>query len=253
MSTVRRIAFNTGWILLGSIINGLIALGLNVSIARYLGAEMFGNYSFVFAFLSFFAVIANLGLDTIVVREIAKFPQKANLYINQSLMLKTWLSIAAAALAVIIISFLPYPSSVKLGVLFASLTLIFTAYSSTFSTVFQAHLEMKYKVLSDFVSKLIFAGLIWYVVSQDGGFVRLIIAMLISIIFNAGMMFLMAWGRKCFVFSFIFDKKSAKYLLKEAWPLALAVVFASIYYRIDVINVKSYENFNFYRLLFGYL
>jgi O-antigen/teichoic acid export membrane protein len=72
MTLVRKIAYNTvvstGARLIGVALS-LISIGL---IARYLGNDGFGTYSLVFAFLYIFDSLADLGLYSLLVREISK-------------------------------------------------------------------------------------------------------------------------------------------------------------------------------------
>ena len=62
MSIVRKVAKNTGIIIAGDIVNKIISLFLIIYLARYIGAAGYGTYSFVFAFLSFFGIITDLGI-----------------------------------------------------------------------------------------------------------------------------------------------------------------------------------------------
>src|SRR4030042_3844759 len=72
MTLVRKIAYNTifstGARLIGVALS-LISIGL---IARYLGKDGFGSYSLILAFLYTFDNLADLGLYSLMVKEISK-------------------------------------------------------------------------------------------------------------------------------------------------------------------------------------
>ena len=72
MNTVQRIAKNTGVIIAGDVLNKAIGLLVVIFLVRYLGAVGYGKYAFVFAFLTFFGIITDLGINTILVREISR-------------------------------------------------------------------------------------------------------------------------------------------------------------------------------------
>jgi O-antigen/teichoic acid export membrane protein len=72
--TVRKIAKNTGVIIAGNVAFRLVSLFVIIYLARYLGTGGFGKYSFVFAYLAFFNIITDLGLQQILVREMAREP-----------------------------------------------------------------------------------------------------------------------------------------------------------------------------------
>jgi hypothetical protein len=61
---------------------------VGVWIARYLGPEKYGLFSYALAFVSLFAGVAKLGLDGIVVRELVKEPEKKELYLGTAFWLK---------------------------------------------------------------------------------------------------------------------------------------------------------------------
>jgi len=74
---VQRVAKNTGIVITGELIFRLVSLVVTIYLARYLGTAGFGKYSFVFAYLAFFNIITDLGLQTILVREMAREPTRA--------------------------------------------------------------------------------------------------------------------------------------------------------------------------------
>jgi len=77
LSTVQQVAKNTGIIISGELIFRLVSLVVTIYLARYLGTAGFGKYSFVFAYLAFFNIITDLGLQTILVREMSREPTHA--------------------------------------------------------------------------------------------------------------------------------------------------------------------------------
>ncbi|MFA7204482.1 MAG: oligosaccharide flippase family protein, partial [Candidatus Caldatribacteriota bacterium] len=72
MNTVQRILKNSLFLLLSNIVSKILAFFYIIYIARYLGAEGFGVFSFALAFTSIFGVLVDLGLNSLTVREIAR-------------------------------------------------------------------------------------------------------------------------------------------------------------------------------------
>ena len=124
MNTVQRIAKNTGVIIAGDVVNKAIGLVIVIFLARYLGAAGYGKYAFVFAFLMFFGIIADLGINQILVREISRDRSLASKYIGNAVVIKFILSILAIASAAIIITLMPYPADTTTYVYIMSLTLL---------------------------------------------------------------------------------------------------------------------------------
>jgi len=84
MNTVQRIAKNTGVLLISQIASYIIGFFFIMYTARYLGAAGFGinpfkkrlrkmlRLSFALAFTGTFGVVSDLGLSTLMVREVAR-------------------------------------------------------------------------------------------------------------------------------------------------------------------------------------
>src|SRR3989338_3719749 len=124
MNTPKRIFKNSTYVLAGNVFSGLVIFFLNAYIARYLGASLFGDFSLIFAFISFFAGFASMGIDNILIREMARNPEKETQLVNNALSLKIIFSVAAIVLVGIIIMFMPYSMPVKLGVMIYSASLL---------------------------------------------------------------------------------------------------------------------------------
>ncbi len=62
---------NTGWLFADNILRMGVGLLVSVWVTRYLGPEQFGALSYATAFVFVFSSISMLGLDWIVVRNIA--------------------------------------------------------------------------------------------------------------------------------------------------------------------------------------
>ncbi len=73
---------------------------VGIWVARYLGPEQFGVFSYVIAFASLFSSIAKLGLDGIVVRDLVKDPEQRNQYLGTAF----WLKLLGALLMLCVIA-----------------------------------------------------------------------------------------------------------------------------------------------------
>ena len=63
---------NTSWLFGEKILRIVVGLFVGIWVARYLGPEQFGLFSYAQSFVGLFTAIATLGLDGIVVRELVK-------------------------------------------------------------------------------------------------------------------------------------------------------------------------------------
>ena len=63
---------NTSWLFAEKILRMFVGLFVGIWVARYLGPEQFGLFSYAQSFVGLFTAMATLGLDGIVVRELVK-------------------------------------------------------------------------------------------------------------------------------------------------------------------------------------
>jgi len=234
--TVRKIAKNTGVIIAGNVIFRLISLFVIIYLARYLGTGGFGKYSFVFAYLAFFNIITDLGLQQILVREMAREPSTAPALIGNAYVIRLLLAVFAVGLAIVIITLLQYPDDTTSYIYIASLTLLFISFSDFYGTIFEANLAMEYNVIAKLAFKFISAGLILWIIFSHGTLMHIMIVL----VFSEGIKTLLSYlfSRKFVRPSFAIDFGLWRYLLKECLPLALTSVIIIIYYRIDVIMLS---------------
>ena len=79
---------NTSWLLGEKMLRLIAGLFIGVWVSRYLGPARFGLFSYVQSFVALFAVIATLGLDSIIVRELVKDESKRDVLLGTAFVLK---------------------------------------------------------------------------------------------------------------------------------------------------------------------
>ena len=126
MSNTQRIAFNTFIQIIGKGITTAIAVVMLAYLARYLRVDGYGDYTTIFAFLGFFAIIADMGLYTVAVREMAKRPDASPHILGNIFSLRILFAILLLAIAPVIGWIVPaYGMDVKLGILVGTLASFF--------------------------------------------------------------------------------------------------------------------------------
>ena len=79
---------NTSWLFGEKILRMVVGLFVGVWVARYLGPEQFGLFSYAQSFVGLFTAIAGLGLDSIIVRELVKDESKRDALLGTAFRLK---------------------------------------------------------------------------------------------------------------------------------------------------------------------
>jgi len=89
-------------------------------LTNYLGVTGVGNYNTITTYLNLFLVVAELGLFSVTVREVAKAPEKEPSIMSNVLAIRILVSLLTAIIAVLLVFFTQYSDEIKYGVLVAS-------------------------------------------------------------------------------------------------------------------------------------
>ena len=148
----RRVIKNSFWLIVQPLFLNFLSIFATAYIARKLGVDYYGKFTFAIAFVAMFAPIVNLGLRPLTIRELAEKRDNQRNFIGKMLTLRFLLSLVAVSIIFAAMNLMRYPPLIRYIVYIASLTLIFQAITSTLNDVFQAREEMKYVAWVQFVS-----------------------------------------------------------------------------------------------------
>ena len=209
-----------------------IASGLFIGIwiARYLGTEKFGVYSYIQSFVGMFAALATLGLDGIVAREIIN-KGKVNDLIGTALVLRLFgstLLVVFVFLVAVITNF----EFQSLLVLYSFVYVLQTFY--VFDYFFQAKVKGKVTGKIKIISLLLGIFLKVYFILSGGELSDFITVLIIEVlIISVLMFFVFTKSRK--ITNLVFDFSTAKELLNSSWPLIFSGFIMSIYMKVDQV------------------
>ncbi|HYM57186.1 MAG TPA: oligosaccharide flippase family protein [Solirubrobacteraceae bacterium] len=248
-SDVRRVATSTMFGLAGR--GGVLLLGL-VSVAvttRYLGPDGYGRFSLALSFVQLFAVLADAGLTTIVVRELAQRPERAAEVLGSALALRCGLAVGASAVAALAAVVMPYPPDVRIAVLIAAVPLTLGLLNSAFVAVLQSDLRAGRAAVGDVLGRAASLAAVAVVAALDLGFY--------AVVACAGV----GAGVTLAVTSLLVrpllpdrprpDRSTASSLLRAALPLGAALALNEAYFRADALIIsvsRPFEELGVYAL-----
>ncbi len=204
---------------------------------RYLGSERYGILSFAIAFSSITIFLADFGIGSVIIRDVARDKARTQKYLGNSILLKIILAIITLAGTAAIGSAMNYPSSTMQIVLIITLSLIFVSFSGIISSILQAFEVMEYLSLGSIIynlTMLIFALLAIYLGVDVYGFAY--VYLISSIIFLS--YYVIIALRKIPLPKWGVDFALWKYMVKEAIPFGLSSVFIRVYYYIDTVMIS---------------
>lgn len=187
-----------------------------------------------FSFTNLFAIFADLGINQLLVREIARKKQLSEYYVNNAILLKILLSILTFIGIILITWTLKFPKTLSILLyLFGIYNILFTL-SGTYLSLFQAWEKMEYVALSQVIERVIIATFTLIVLFQGYGVIAVayiyILAGIMDMIVAATITF-----KKFIKPLFKIDWGLQKKLLIMGLPFGLNALFAVFFFKIDTI------------------
>ncbi|MDO8480363.1 MAG: flippase [Nanoarchaeota archaeon] len=242
MSHARSIAKNAGLLFASEMVNKGISFLLLILIARRLGELGYGQYAYAFAFISLFIVLSSFGLDTFLLKEMARKKEQTLKLLGNALGLKLCATLASYGIASIIALAIPEAKGILGLIALVMLHELFTAFNSVFSALFKAHEQNDLTVYSITVDKLLALGsaVAAFSISPSVG------ALLIGLIAGKALSFLFHLflaSKKVTEIFFLFEWKSWKLILKESVQYWMSRLFQIIYTQIDKVMLGAMAGF----------
>lgn len=237
-TSVRKYFFNTSWLFAEKILRILSNLFIGVWVARFLGPQQYGLYSYVIAFTAIFSGIAQLGLGNIVVRELVSKPSDRDNYIGTAF----WLKMLGAVIVIIIVSII-LPLTIDNSTTKVFIYIIITGLFFQSFEVIEYHFQSK--VLAKIISickiiQLILSSIIKvYLILSEAKLIFFVFVILFDTISLATSYFISYRFEKIQTFYKNFNSSVARKLLKDSWPLILSSIVITVYMRIDQIMIKE--------------
>lgn len=248
----KKILSNTAYQVLAKAFTAWISIILLNLLTNYLPIELFWEYGKVYNYLLIFAFLADLWLYTISIREINKYPEKAEKIVWNIMTLRVLLWMCIIALSLIIASILPWYNS-TLTLLAISIVGIFTLFSlinSSILALMQAHLRMRFSFFSAVFWKLvnlISIGAIIYIIypqdSQADFFYPFLAIMCAGLAWNIVTTILnVIYAKKITPIHFLYDWGYIKKIFITSIPYGLAIFLWVVYMKVDIILLSLIES-----------
>jgi len=232
---------NTSWLFAEKILRMIVGLFVGVWIARYLGPEQYGLLSYASSFVGLFTILATLGLDNIIVRELVNDPIRRDELLGTAYWLKLIGAIIVLIMLGIAIQFVSNDTLTNtLIIIIASSTLF-----QTFNVIdfyFQSKVLSRYIVIANTSSFMLTSLIKILLIINNAPLVAFAIAGVIdSIVVTIGLIFFY-FHQGLTPKQWTFQRKVANLLLKESAPLIFAGFISTMYMKIDQVMIKEMLN-----------
>lgn len=231
---------NTSWLFGEKILRMVVGLFVGVWVARYLGPEQFGLFSYAQSFVGLFTAIAALGLDGIVIRELVKNESRRDELIGTVFWLKFMGAIAVLVVLAIAINFTSNDTYTNALVFIIASATMFQSFN-VIDFYFQSKVLSRYvvfaNIISLFISTLVKVTLILF----EAPLIAFAWVVLFdSAVLACGFIYFYLKINPMFNIQYlIFNRETAVSLLKDSWPLILSGGILMIQARIDQVMIKE--------------
>lgn len=232
----RRYFKNTGWMFFGQMFSLLVSFFIGAWLARYLGPENYGVFNYAIAFVGLFGVIAPLGIDAILSRELITYPEKSNELMGTAFVLKIVGGLIAFFATCVAAYFLETNYLIKLIIVIFSFNFLF-APLNVIATFFNSNVKAKNNVLVVTITTVIISILKISLILSGLGILWLSVIFLLEAFFQSFGLFVVYKNNGYLIKKWVFNKNLALSFLKTSLFLMLASAATVIYLKIDQIMI----------------
>jgi O-antigen/teichoic acid export membrane protein len=246
----KKIYTNTIAQIGGKVLTALISIVMIKILTNYLDVAGYGLYSKIYNYLSIFAVIADLGLYTITVRELSAHkddPKMVDKIASNVLTLRT----LSGALIIIFSLGIGYflegynSGEAMIGIAIASVFTLLGLINSSLMSYLQSILKTEFSIIANTCGKLLtlgmiltFATLAWWSTHTE----KFTLVMLAGLSGNILMTGLTWWyARKWHHVHFGWDFWYIRHILVVSLPYGLALFLNVIFFKVDIILLSILE------------
>lgn len=251
MST-KKIYTNTLAQIFWKLLTAFISIYMLKILADYLGVEGFWMYSSIYNYLSIFATIADLGLYTIGVRELAKVqnnPEKIEKISGNILSLRAIFGVGTIVISLAIAPFINGYAENIFGIFIVSIFTVFGLLNSSLMTSLQASLRAEISLLANPLGKmttfLLICAFAYYIFPEKifGENSRLIFVLVAGLVGNIVMTGITFWYlQKQQKVRFHWDFSYILHILKLSLPYGIALFLWVIFFKIDILLLQIMES-----------
>ncbi len=235
-SLPKRVGANSLWLLFARILSQGLMLWFTALVARALGEVGLGQYAFIASVVFVGNMVTTFGMDTLLIREIARTRTTSTLLIPAAL----WIQIALSAVFIACILFVTEALSDKTAAGFAlaiySTSLVPLAVYTIFSAILRAYERMDAFLALNVVTAILQALSAIVVVSLRADLTTLIYLLLFSQ-FAAALLAVALCARLIpdMTFRWRIPVRAALSIARVALPIAVLIACGVLYQRIGIL------------------
>ncbi|MDD4996464.1 MAG: flippase [Patescibacteria group bacterium] len=248
MTLTRSVAKNFIIQIIGRVLALFLGLFVISLLMRYLGPKDYGYYSTAVAFLQIFGIIADFGLYLITLRYLGETdslseqerPVRTSFVLNNIFTLRFFSAFIFYGGAFVFCLFLPYSGMVKTAVGILSGSFFFCTLIQMLSAFYQQTLQTKKIFWGEIWGKIITLTLMIIFVRRNFSFYAVLSVFGLGHLLNFLILFFSVPKKTALKFGF--DFSFWKEIIRQSWPVGLAIVLNVFYFKADTLILSFYHS-----------
>jgi len=235
---LQEILTNTSWLFADKILRMGVGLLVGVWIARYLGPRQFGLWNYAIAFAALFGAVATVGLDSIVMRELVRCPDKTNELLGTAFALKLIGGVLALLISTGAVAVVRNGDALTIWLVAISAAAFIFQSVNVIEFYFQAKVQSRFAVIAGSSAFALVTVFKIFLLLFSGTLIAFAVAGLGEIALTSLFLILAYRGRGKRTLDWKVSRQLLFKLLLDSWPLLLAGLAVTLYMRIDVVMLQ---------------
>jgi O-antigen/teichoic acid export membrane protein len=231
----RKAVNSLGWLMADKVFKLVVGAAVGILVIRYLGPARFGQWSLLLSWLLLITSIAPLGLDRIVIRNLATNPDARQTIIGSTLVLRLFAGIVLYAAFCLTVYWVAGPQMLGTACVCGGSLAIQAPYVLDYW--FQARAQQKYFILSQGIASVIGCAGRVVVIVRNGGLVGLAAVTIVESCITS--LCMIRVYRMQFPLRLSVSWPALRALMKQGLPLCLSSVAVATYTRCDQLVVSK--------------
>jgi len=235
----NRVWTNMGWLFADRLVRQGIGLLILIWLARYLGPTYFGLFNYAIAYVALIWSFTDLGLSSIVVRNLVKKPSETREILGSTFFLRLGAVALAWGIAVADIGWLRPGQQLTATLVMVLATGMTFQISDTLAWWFEALVQSKYVVWARSSAFLLSAALRVVLILSHAPLVAFAYANATELVLGAIGIVIVFYARQTVHFRFHISWSTARSLLRDSWPLIFSNLAIVLYMRLDQVMLGN--------------
>jgi O-antigen/teichoic acid export membrane protein len=238
IDTLKHYSKNFSWMMLENLVKIFIGFAVTIYVIRYLGPSDFGLLSYALSIVGILYPVATLGLDAILFRNIIKDKENEKTLIKTGYITRIVAGVSLFLLTSILVYFYSDDKVFVWMLVILAFGMIIDAFS-IYKEYFAAHVQNKYIAISSIFSNVLSSLLKLLFIFTKFSVVWFALAFIVQKLFNViGLKYFYTKTSKKNIGTY--DKKLAKQMLNDSWPLIFTSFAGLLYMYTDQILIEYY-------------